>query len=392
VTDEHTLPLSDAQLDELAARVAARLDRPTFSRRQALAAGAFGLGTVVGGGTVGALTTGREPTPATASDTDEDGALVGPDAVQSALLDRYEAHGRGTVRLDPRETYALADVQVPPYVTLDLNGALVRPARDANVFEVAPAGHVTNGVVDASETADFGATVVSADNEYWRAGPGADVMAGPDAPGHDLLYDSVGKPLRWRCRGPAANLFLHGPTDRDSTSTGLALVTAESGIAFQDVANLYVYGFGTGVALRCDAPEGGDGFGFVNGNAFDRLFLDSQTDTALRLHGTDPDVNANNFLNLQIQPDPRVGSDGTQTCVFVGTGEANRFLGHVWDPQKVSAHSLWFAAASDVNAGAGDENVFVTNEKGLGGLRAKVRNDAGVTRSGFVGHAEAVGL
>jgi hypothetical protein len=217
-------------------------------------------------------------------------------------------------------------------------------------------------------------------------------MAGPDAPGHDVLYDSVGKPLRWRCRGPAADLFLRGPTDRDSASTGLAFVTAESGIAFQSVHEVSVYGFGTGVALRCDAPQGGDGFGFVNGNAFDRLFLDSQTDTALRLHGTDPDVNANNFLNIQIQPDPRVGSDGTQTCVFVGTGEANRFVGHVWDPGKIRAHSLWLAGPSDTNAGAGDENVFVTNEKGLAGLRATVRNDAGVTRSGFVGHAEAVGL
>jgi hypothetical protein len=92
------------------------------------------------------------------------------------------------------------------------------------------------------------------------------------------------------------------------------------------------------------------------------------------------------------RPSAMVGSDGTDTCVFVGTGEGNRFVGTVWDPQKISANSLWFARESGENAGAGDENVFVTNERDMGGLRRKVRDDVGLARSGFVGHAEAVGL
>jgi hypothetical protein len=401
--------LSDAQLDDLAQRVADRLDARDdlpVSRRQALGAGLLGSAGLLGGYGLGQR--GGDTSPTTAAGEESNGsegstdasvssgtgrASTPPGEVQAALTATYEAHRRGVVRLDPTETYTVADLQIPPYVTLDLNGAWVQPARDANLFEVAPAGHVCNGVVDvAGAGIDYTSVVVSCDNDYWRVGPGAAVMAGPDEPMHDILYDRAEKPLRWRCRGPARDLFLNGPRDADTTSVGVSLATSASGIAFQSVQEVYVYGFGTGLELRCDAPDGGDGYGFVNGNAFERLFFDAQTDAAIALRGTDPDVNANNFLNVQIQPDRGVGSDGTDTCVFVGTGEGNRFIGHVWDPQKITAHSLWFAASSDENYGAGDENVFLTNEKGLSGLREKVRDDVGLARSGFVGHAEAVGL
>jgi hypothetical protein len=398
--------LSDAQLDELADRVADVLDaREDFSvsRRQALGAGLLGSAGLLGGYGLGTRAGGS---PATAAGDESDAAdaaapatagtgiaLTRPGDVQAALLGTYEDHRRGVVRLDPTETYRFADLRVPPYVTLDLNGAWVRPARDANVFEVAPAGHVCNGVVDVpGADIDYNSAVVSCDNDYWRVGPGASVMAGPDEPMHDILYDTADKPLRWRCRGPARDLFLNGPRQSDTTSVGVSLATSASGIAFQSVQEVYAYGFGTGLELRCDAPDGGDGYGFINGNAFERLFLDAQTDAAIALRGTDPDVNANHFLDVQIQPGRSVGSDGTDTCVFVGTGEGNRFVGTVWDPQKIAAHSFWFAGESAENFGAGDENVFVTSERDMGGLRRKVRDDVGLSRSGFVGHAEAVGL
>ncbi|MFC5368284.1 hypothetical protein [Salinirubrum litoreum] len=403
------LHLSDAQLDELASRVADVLDARddlSVSRRQALGAGLLGSAGLLGGYGLGTRTGGGS-SPATAaseeSDADAGGdtsarigtglAFTPPGDVQAALLATYEEHRRGVVRLDPTATYSFADLQIPPYVTLDLNGAWVRPARDANVFEVAPAGHVCNGVVDVpGADIDYESAVVSCDNDYWRVGPGASVMAGPEEPMHDILYDTADKPLRWRCRGPVRGLFLNGPRDSDTTSVGVSLATSASGIAFQSVQEVYVYGFGTGLELRCDAPNSDDGYGFINGNAFERIFCDAQTDAGIALRGTDPDVNANHFLDVQIQPGRSVGSDGTDTCVFVGTGEGNRFLGTVWDPQKIAAHSLWFGAESAENAGAGDENVFVTSERDMGGLRRKVRDDVGLSRSGFVGHAEAVGL
>jgi hypothetical protein len=394
--------LSDAQLDDLAERVADVLDARddvSVSRRQALGAGllgGYGLGSRGGGPSPSAA---ASDDPAAQDVADAAGAtgtghtLTPPGEVQAALTATYEAHRKGVVRLNPTATYTVADLQIPPYVTLDLNGAWVRPGRDANVFEVAPAGHVRNGVVDiAGAGIDYTSAVVGCDNDYWRVGPGASVMAGPEEPLHDILYDSADKPLRCRCRGPARDLFLNGPRDADTTSVGVSLSTSASGIAFQSVQEVYVYGFGTGLELRCDAPGGGDGYGFVNGNAFERLFFDAQTDAAIALRGTDPDVNANNFLDVQIQPDRGVGSDGTDTCVFVGTGDGNQFVGTVWDPQKISANSLWFAGESAENRGADDRNVFVTNERALGALRQKVRDDVGLDRSGFVGHAEAAGL
>jgi hypothetical protein len=413
VTADSPPRLSDAQLDELAERVAHMLDsrETAVSRRQALGAcllgsgallGGYGLGTRAGDSESATAAAGRsdadsEPADATTADAPPRAgtglALTRPGEVQAALTATYEDHRKGVVRLDPTETYSLADLRIPPYVTLDLNGAWVRPARDANVFEVAPAGHVRNGVVDAAGAGvDYESAVVSCDNDYWRVGPGSSLMAGPEEPMHDVLHDRADKPLRWRCRGPARDLFLNGPRDSDTASVGVSLATSASGIAFQSIQEVYVYGFGTGLELRCDAPNGGDGFGFVNGNAFERLFLDSQTDAAIALRGTDPNVNANNFLDVQIQPDRNAGSDGTDTCVFIGTGEGNRFVGTVWDPQKIAANSLWFAGESAENTGAGDENVFVTNERALGGLRAKVRDDVGLNRSGFVGHAESVGF
>jgi hypothetical protein len=405
VTADSPPQLSDAQLDELARRTADVLesrDDGAVSRRQVLGAGLFGTGAFLGGYGLGQSGGGAGgPADGTGTQTavaDDDRAATRqaytpPGALQSVIDAAYEQNYRGLVRLDPTETYRIAELQIPPYVTLDLNGAWVRPARDANVFEVAPAGHVCNGVVDvAGADVSYSSTVLNCDNDYWNVGPGSDLMVGPDEPMHGILHDGADKVLRWRCRGPARNLLLNGPRDSDTTSIGMAFYTSNSGIAFQTLQEIFVFGFGTGFELGCDAPEREDGYGFINGNAFSRLFFDQQTDTAIRLRGTDPDINANNFLNVQIQPDPRPGTNGTDTCIYIGTGEGNRFIGHVWDPQKVSANSLWFAASSDENYGAGDENIFLTNEKGLSGLREKVRDDVGLDRSGFVGHAEAIGF
>lgn len=314
--------------------------------------------------------------------------MTRPGDVQATIDATYRDCSGGTVRLDPNENYALSEVRIPPYVTLDLNSARVTPERDAPLFYVAPGGRVENGYVDvrSSGVPEYDATLVDCGDAYWNpGGDGADTLKPSSAPLHRAIREPNGRVNRWVCRGPARNLFLYGPRS-ETGSTGLRLAsTTGSRVGFQSVSDLYVFGFETGVRLQCD------GDGFVNGNTFSRVQLHAQTGAAISLTGTSSTVNANNFTNVQIQPSLAYGADTVRTAggVFVGTGESNCFTGHIWDPQKFESWSMKLGGSDERNAGAGDCNVFVTNEKSLSGLRSKLRDERGTKHSGIVGHASA---
>lgn len=299
----------------------------------------------------------------------------------------YANANYGTIKLDPAQDYSNEpEIYLRPGITLDGGGQVIGADGDHDVVNIAPNAQLKNATVSGLSAPT--SEIVNLSNDKWSDYSRIDETREGNDRFHIALNPGSGTIARWEVRPPAHNLYIFGSDTAEASGSRAACLTMQNSggnTAFQLISNIYCWRHDVGVKLVADdaTPDVEDDSGaFTNGVQMTNIACDGNLWANWWHTGTDPDVNANTFYNVQFQAREYPSEHPTQHGIVIDTGGYNDWHGHIWDLGKYDGHVMWIRNPTGDGVVEPGNIVHMTG-KGLANRVPDVRNDPGVSMCGI---------